>query len=91
MILWKDFILDDVIGPSLAFADEGEVCRMLRFGGPGVMEDASGKKGVKTPIQETGQVRQPARMVGYSSLDSAQTGMEAGRGYRATLRRKGEV
>jgi hypothetical protein len=46
----------------------------------GVMEDAKGKHSelLVSSIQETGQEQRPARMVGLSSLDSAQTSMEAG-------------
>ncbi len=84
MIFWKDFILDDVLGPVLSpeiFEQESEIgstsCREERFGSPrkqpglrpGSQEDAA--MGVSALIQETGQEQRPARMVGHSSLDSS--------------------
>ena len=51
-----------------------------------IMEDRS-----STIIQETGQDQRPAMMVGYSSLDSAATGMEAGSDLSySQMRRRGE-
>ncbi len=51
-----------------------------------IMEDRG-----STIIQETGQDQRPARMVGYSSLDSAATGMEAGSDLSySQMRRRGE-
>ena len=100
MIFWKDFILDDILGPILNFPEtkesegkkkEDESCRRKRLGSPKVMDDAREVAG--TLIQETGQVKRPARMVGLSSLDSsaAQTRTEASREHRAnSLRRKGD-
>lgn len=88
-IKWKDFILDDEIGPFLAVdAREDEKCReKKRFGSPGVMDDAIGKK-----IQETGQEQQPARMVGYSSLFSnTSPGMDASRNSQIDSRLRGEA
>lgn len=82
MIFWKDFILDDTIGPVLSpelFQDIGEergtlkVCRRKRLGSPSVQEDAWGMKNEAievASIQETRQEQRPARMVGHSSLDS---------------------
>ena len=78
MIIWKDFVLDDVVGPVLAFTPEqDESCREMRFGSTSIRND------VKRAIQETGQEQRPARMVGQSSLLSAQTDMEVGREIRA--------
>lgn len=71
MIFWKDFILDDEIGPYLWIGTSDPKNRRSKTDCPGVMEDA---------IQETGQEKRPARMVGYSSLDFTKTGMEAGQG-----------
>ena len=72
MIRWKDFVLDDVIGPSLIL-DFNE-CRETRPGSAqSVMEDA------KAHIQETRQEQRPARMVGLSSLDSSPFDMEVDR------------
>ena len=71
MILWKDFILDDVIGPTL----RPDVCREAIGESPDVMEDA------RAAIQETGREQRPARMVGHSSSDSARNGMEADRSF----------
>ena len=74
-------------------------CREKRLGSPDVMEDAGPSTWEivqdGTPesvsIQETRQEQRPARMVGLSSLDFAQTGMEAGGGNRAqSQRRRGE-
>ena len=93
MILWQDFVLDDVCGPLLN--DEAinvstismQVSRRKRFGSPSVMEDANGK------IQETRQVHRPARMVGPTSLDfNCQPDMEVGLGNRIeSSRRRGEA
>lgn len=83
MILWNDFVIDDVCGPVLSSDRIGElqdvnirVCRGKRLGRPGVMDDACGHT-----IQETSREQRPARMVGLSGLDSheADAGMEAGR------------
>ncbi len=64
MILWNDFILDDVLGPTLRVP---ESCREeKRFGDLSVRMNAEGN------IQETRQEQRPARMVGLSSHDSAQ-------------------
>jgi hypothetical protein len=59
------------------------------------MDDEHGTKGeaseVASQIQETGPEQRPARMVGLSSLDSAQPDTEVGRGNRAnSMRRRGE-
>jgi hypothetical protein len=91
VILWKDFILDDVVGPILDvdFDDEKEIltsCRRKRIGSPSVMEDANGI------IQETRQEQRPARMVGLSNLDSpAEPHMEVSLGDRHVSRLRGEV
>lgn len=86
MIVWKDFVLDDVCGPLLMegpiMSLEVKVCRGKRLAGknsmPNVMEDSTGEKAVL--IQETGQEQRPARMVGLSDLDSISlAGMDAGR------------
>lgn len=63
-------------------------CRKIELVYTGVMEDASGvntKLLKNSLIQETGQEQRPARMVGLSSLDSAESSMEAGCRYRAQL------
>lgn len=46
----------------------------------GIMEDASqlNRSSTGDPFQETGQQNWPARMVGATSLDSNESGMEAG-------------
>jgi hypothetical protein len=68
VITWKDFILDDVVGPIMndaIFESSDLSCRVTsRLGSPIVMEDVTGA------IQETGQEQRPARMVGLSHLDS---------------------
>ena len=73
MILWKDFILDERVGPILSV----ELAVELATEGAdavSVMED-----GGRHHIQETGQERRPARMVGESSLESnASSRMDAG-------------
>jgi hypothetical protein len=71
VIFWKDFILDDEIGPYLKIGISDPKSRESKDVYPGVREDA---------IQETGQEKQPARMVGYSSLDLIQSSKEAGLG-----------
>ena len=90
MILWKDFVLDDFLGPVLLMPEEEsqntKVCREERLGSPIVMED----EGMQ--IQETRQEQRLARMAGLTSLDLAQTGMEAGRSNRAqSTRQRGEA
>jgi len=71
-----------------------EVCRKKRLGSQSVMEDASGtnnKSHLCDFIQETGQEKRPARMVGLSSLDSARFGTDAECGNRGwKLRQRGE-
>lgn len=71
MITWKDFVIDDVLGTYLNF----EECREEIAGGKSVMEDAHGS--TIDPIQETGQELRPARMAGYTSLESVLSGKEA--------------
>ena len=76
MITWKDFILDDQIGPQL-IVDSGDGmetanCRRTWDGRtPSVMDDAMGLA-ANVPIQETGQDQRSARMVGHSGLESIQ-------------------
>ena len=81
MITWKDFILDDKIGPSLSLPEDGAIrasgatvandkqSRWTQTGGPSVMDDAKGLA-IDVTIQETGQEIKPARMVGFSGLES---------------------
>ena len=95
MIFWKDFLLDDQVGPSLVIGEiEDLKCRRTRLGSPSIMDDAIGKHSGGTEcalqIQETGQEQRPARMAGFSSLDSAQSDTEVSRGNRATSRRRRE-
>ena len=59
MILWKDFVIDDQLGPYLFCCEAGA-------DSASIMEDARDGQ-----IQETRQEQQPARMVGLSSLDSS--------------------
>lgn len=66
MVMWKDFILDDFLGPILSpdlFPEGEKKCRSDAGYRAGVMDDA--KRNV--PIQETRQ-NEPARMVGDTSL-----------------------
>ncbi len=63
MITWKDFVLDDRFGALLSTGSITVVSRE-GAGGASVMDDGAG-----TQIQETGQVRRPARMAGESSLE----------------------
>lgn len=97
MITWTDFVLDDVIGPSLAIRPaQGEGSRWTQAGdGLSVMEDAR-SLAVDVPIQETGQEQRPARMVGSTGLDSKhagiRTGMEAGQDSQtASIRQRGRT
>jgi hypothetical protein len=108
VIYWKDFLLDNEIGPMLELP-ESEVnsdCeikvvrssawdkqgRRKRLGSPDIMDDVYGKKNEASgaSIQETGQEQRPARMVGLSSSDSAETGRDAGRGNRVQVLRQRE-
>jgi hypothetical protein len=69
------------------------VCRRRRLENWSVMEDARdrSKESLGDSIQETGHEQQPARMVGYFSLESVQSSKEAGRDKRVRLlRREGE-
>ena len=82
MIIWKDFILDDFLGPVL------KDVRATDSDGTSIMEDANAGS-----IQETRQGSRPARMVGFSSLDSTNDllGKEAIRGRsNRVLRQRGE-
>jgi hypothetical protein len=100
VILWKDFILDENIGPVLSpeiFEGDAPVptsCRRKRLGSPNCQEDGRGITNEATSIvsiQETRQKQRPARMVGLSSLDShAQTLTDEGRSDRA-VSPKGEL
>ncbi len=92
MILWKDFILDDVVGPSLSIEGEDQIsvsrgAKAQRCGSPSIMEDAK-----VAAIQETGQEIEPARMVGLSGSESitqsADIGMDADSGNRVFERRQ---
>ena len=92
-ILWKDFILDDFFGPSLNFENESPHDRReARTGSPQHRQEDDGGTQASQTIQETGQMQRPARMVGFSSLDSRSgrgdpTGMEAGGEPRKATRR----
>ena len=66
----------------------------LRF--PVIMEDVRAAVNLDAPrgalgwtIQETRQDQRPARMVGFSSLDLAQSGMEASQDSQLPVRRRG--
>ncbi len=63
MICWKDFVLDERFGPLLS-VDSGAAVAIRSADVASVMED-----GMCDHIQETGQERRPARMVGKSSLE----------------------
>lgn len=81
MIQWMDFVFDDLIGPVLVMDGDSTDNRRKRFVNPSIMEDANNKREAMdvASIQETGQEKRPARMVGLSGLDSAQNDMEVGR------------
>jgi hypothetical protein len=74
MIVWKDFIFDEVLGPLLE-------CPQLEPGSrsfddrTSVMEDAEIAN--VDNVQEARREQRPARMVGTVSLDSNLTGREA--------------
>jgi hypothetical protein len=77
VIFWKDFLLDDVVGPVLALPEERLSTKSsreeVRLGSPNTRNGASGKQEtLDVSIQETRQEQRPARMVGHSSHDSAQ-------------------
>lgn len=80
MIVWKDFVLDDVMGPFLKFEESREAVS----DGLCVMDDAPGS--TSDPIQETGQELRPARMAGFTSLESVSIGKEAKMTYPDRLR-----
>ena len=80
MIIWKDFILDERVGPILS-VDLAVELATEGADAVSVMED-----GGRHHIQETGQERRPARMVGESSLESnASSRMEAGTAFAPSL------
>ena len=104
MILWKDFVLDENFGALLSpelFSDDEPVLtssRGKRLGSLSIMDDAQGTQIETTcnngevSFQETRQEQRPARMVGLSSLDSAQSHTDVSRGDRVeNLRRRGEA
>ena len=104
MIFWKDFILDDKVGPLLVATTSAmpinvsrrrkqiaaQSCREMRFGSPSVMEDALGTNGTLdgVSIQETRREQRPARMVGPGDLDFAQADMEVSRSNRTRILRQ---
>ena len=74
MILWKDFILDDFFGPSLLLESETSIgCREARTEDSQYRQEDAGETQAGQ-IQETGQLQRPARMVGFSRLDSNNPG-----------------
>lgn len=74
-IFWKDFVLDDVFGPLLAFPETSASCRTEAQAGC-----TDTQEGIRAKIQETRTEQRPARMVGLSDLDSsAQVDREVGR------------
>ena len=94
MIIWQDFILDDVLGPLLVFPEDvgpasSISCREERLGGPDARNGASGNNGVQgTSIQETRQEQRLARMAGPSSHDSAQVDRMSAGSNRACLEQR---
>ncbi len=75
MIVWQDFYLDDVVGPTLLIPhDRHTSCRDgMRLGCPDARNGASGENqegGSAALIQETGQEKRLARMAGHSSHES---------------------
>ena len=80
MITWKDFVMDDILGPILAMPEElaaelvspQDSRAEQRLGSSDTSDGASGNNAAKAVIQETRQEQRPARMVGLSSHDSAQ-------------------
>jgi hypothetical protein len=89
VILWKDFILDDFIGPSLI--EDTATTVVVSIGGAQaqsrserssqsrrIMDEAvatkvAGKDSTQVQLQETGQDPLPARMVGVVSTDSSRS------------------
>lgn len=100
MILWKDFLIDDEIGPTLM---DPQTCRQTREclaarpRATSVMEDANRGATIDGVVQETGQEKRPARMAGLiQSSDKttsavSRTGMDAGRELEVVSRQGGEV
>lgn len=81
MIFWKDFILDDFLGPSLK---DQKICTE-KPGSVSVMEDADGISN-----QETGQEQRPARMVGNRVSSSySHLGKEATETNEASMQLRG--
>jgi hypothetical protein len=85
VIRWLDFAFDEVLGATLVVEDHGtQFGRRTRLGHPSIRKDAHGES-----IQETGQEQMPARMAGFTSLESDPSSMDAGREDRAqTLRQR---
>ena len=87
MITWKDFILDDFLGPVLA---DIESCREWVSSGVEEGGRSSAEETGKNSVQETRQGQQPARMVGGSSLKAVRIGMEADKKVPNSVRPGGE-
>jgi hypothetical protein len=65
VIRWNDFVFDEVLGFVLDIEGSPNEFRAERTGG------SSGEDAATTgPIQETRDEQRPARMVGFSDLDS---------------------
>ena len=81
MITWKDFVLDDFLGPVLSSTPDVWA----------IMEDerTANEALGKASIQETRQGQRPARMVGSSGLDAVRLGKDADRTSQGTAQRKG--
>ncbi|MEK6704686.1 MAG: hypothetical protein AABZ06_02765 [Bdellovibrionota bacterium] len=94
MIYWKDFILDDFIGPTLVVDLKQPQHKKRNRGAPlanqSIMEDAAEQIEATrcASVQETRQSQRPARMVGISDLAFTQTGMDASRDSRARSKRR---
>ncbi|MEK7691849.1 MAG: hypothetical protein AAB425_12620 [Bdellovibrionota bacterium] len=103
MIFWKDFLLDDFIGPLLVVPNHGasaekDVCQEANPE-PGTVKD-DGMAGTTTvgtdfgqsaPVQETRQELRPARMAGPSDLGSDRSGEDATQGKDSRRQRGGKV
>jgi hypothetical protein len=90
VIYWKDFVLDDVLGPIFVMPESStprpeiyDQSYRTEATEPGRTDT---EDGARAQIQETRTEQRPARMVGLSDLDSsAQVDMDVSRSDQAQV------
>jgi hypothetical protein len=87
VIYWKDFILDDVMGPVLRIPESASSGKQSDRTETRDASCTDTEEGTRAQIQETRTEQRPARMVGPSDLDSsAQVDMDVSRSNAAQAR-----